>query len=106
MENLKSVSKLVKAILEEYPQARNDDNFLYYMVLDHFGTLEGIDIHSMSVPYFLLQMRGRFPKFETVRRTRQHVQELRHDLRACKKVEAWRFENEKKFRDYSRTKTI
>ena len=53
MENLKTVSALVKNILEHDHKARNTDNHLYLMVLEHYSGLRGIDIHAMTVPVFL-----------------------------------------------------
>ena len=37
MENLKTVSALVKNILEQDNKARNTDNHLYLKVLEHCG---------------------------------------------------------------------
>ena len=39
MENLKTVSALVKNILEHDHKARNTDNHLYLMVLEHYSGL-------------------------------------------------------------------
>ena len=56
MENLKTVSALVKNILEHDHKARNTDNHLYLMVLEHYSGLRGIDIHAMTVPVFLKKL--------------------------------------------------
>lgn len=65
MENLKTVSALVKNILEHDHKARNTDNHLYLMVLEHYSGLRGIDIHAMTVPVFLKELdRRSFPGFE------------------------------------------
>ena len=58
MENLKTVSALVKNILEHDHKARNTDNHLYLMVLEHYSGLRGIDIHAMTVPVFLKELDG------------------------------------------------
>ena len=58
MENLKTVSALVKNILEHDQKARNTDNHLYLMVLEHYSGLRGIDIHAMTVPVFLKELDG------------------------------------------------
>ena len=74
MENLKTVSALVKNILEHDHKARNTDNHLYLMVLEHYSGLRGIDIHAMTVPVFLKELdRRSFPGFETVRRSSEAV---------------------------------
>ena len=60
MENLKTVSALVKNILEHDHKARNTDNHLYLMVLEHYSGLRGIDIHAMTVPVFLKELDAAF----------------------------------------------
>ena len=59
MENLKTVSALVKNILEHDHKARNTDNHLYLKVLEHYSGLRGIDIHAMTVPVFLKELDRR-----------------------------------------------
>ena len=76
MENLKTVSALVKNILEHDHKARNTDNHLYLMVLEHYSGLRGIDIHAMTVPVFLKELdRRSFPGFETVSYTHLRAHE-------------------------------
>ena len=104
MNDLKSVSKIVKAILLDDKQARNSDSFLYLKVLRIYGERNGIDLDSMSVPCFLMNLqRYKFPPFESVRRTRQLVQAQFPELGACEKVEAVRAENETEYREYARS---
>lgn len=101
MNDLKNTTALVKALLEEDKQCRNSDSFLYLKVLSVIGKRKGIDIDSMSVPYFLLNLHGTaFPPFESVRRARQRIQEHNPHLAACEAVEGFRAENEMEFRAY------
>lgn len=103
MNELKTTTKLVKAILEQDEQARNSDSFLYLKVIEHISARKGILLTYMTVAQFLLNMkRFGFPGFETVRRTRQKIQEHHPELAACRKVEEMRMENEKEYRDYAR----
>ena len=103
MENIVRTSELVKKILEEDKQCRNSDSFLYLKVLTVLGKRKGIDIESMSITYFLMNLHGSgFPGFETVRRARQKVQQHHPELAACDKVEGFRDENEWAFREYAR----
>lgn len=100
--DLKNTTALVKAILEQDKQCRNSDSFLYLKVLSVIGKRKGIDIDSVSVPYFLVNLQGTaFPGFETVRRTRQKLQQHHPELAACKAVEDFRAENEKEFHAYA-----
>lgn len=103
MKNLMTTTKLVKSILEEDKQARNSDSFLYLKVLERVAKEKGINIWGMSVPVFLCNLKDYgLPPFESVRRTRQKVQQHHPELAACEKVEEMRMENEQIFRDYAR----
>lgn len=103
MNELKTTKHLVQNILETDLQARNSDSFLYFRVLEHHGNMKGVDIHSMSIPTFLLTMSDYgFPGFETVRRTRQMVQAKHPELAPNDRVKAWRSDLETEFRDYAR----
>ena len=102
MNELKNTTALVKSILEQDKRCRNSDSFLYLKVLSAVGKQKGIDLEKMSVPYFLLNLHGAgFPGFETVRRTRQKLQQHHPELAACDAVEGFRMENEKEFRAYA-----
>jgi hypothetical protein len=103
MNELKTTTNLVKAILEEDEQARNSDSFLYLRVIEHIAEQKGRNITYMTVPYFLQNMKKfGYPGFETVRRTRQKVQQHHPELAACDKVAGMRMINETEFRRYSR----
>lgn len=103
MVELKTTTTLVKSILEQDERCRNSDSFLYLKVLSVVGKQKGIDIENMSIPYFLLNLHGAgFPGFETVRRTRQKLQQHHPELAACEAVESFRMENEVDFRAYAR----
>ena len=102
-KELYTTTKLVKQILEQDKRARNSDSFLYFRVLGVLGQARKIDIDSMSVPTFLLNMAEYgFPCFETVRRTRQKLQQHYPELAANSDVEAQRMLNEEEYRDYAR----
>ena len=102
MENLKTVSALVKNILENDHKARNTDTHLYLKVLEHYSGLRGIDIHAMTVPVFLKELdKHSFPGFETVRRSRQKVQAIYPDLAPTESVGRKRSKNETVYKDFA-----
>jgi hypothetical protein len=104
MKQLKQTTKLVKDILQDDKQARNSDSFLYMKVLTAIGAEKDIDIHSMPITVFLLNIREYgFPPFESVRRARQKIQAKHPELAACDAVRAFRGENEAKYREYARS---
>lgn len=103
MYNLKNTTALVRSILENDVDCRNSDSRLYLMVLSIIGKQKGIDIHKVSLPYFLLYMSGTtFPPFESVRRARQKLQEHHPELAACEAVADERALNEEGYREYAR----
>lgn len=102
MNDLKSVAGLVKSILEDDPQCRNSDSFLYLKVLTVIGQQKGIELEKMTVPFFLLNLHGAgLPGFETVRRARQKIQAAHPELSACDRVEGFRAAQEQNFRAFA-----
>ena len=106
MNDLKTTTKLVKAILEEDKQSRNSDSHLYLKVLEVIAVQHGYNLKNMSV-YEFLEYRASdypfFPGFETVRRTRQKIQASYPELAACDKVKGMRMVEETTFRQYARS---
>lgn len=101
-DNIYKVSNIVKEILEEDPNARDSDNYLYYKVLKHIGSINGIDIETMSIPRFFLNIKTYgFPQFETVRRTRQKIQHDNPELAGSREVQSMRAANEEEYRSYA-----
>ena len=72
MNELKTVSALVKNILIESEQARNSDNVLYLLVLKFYAERKGVNLNCVNVCDFLSYLDHKvFPAFETVRRSRR-----------------------------------
>lgn len=102
MVDLKTTTSIVKTIMEENEKTRNSDSFLYLKVLDYVGKQKGIDATQWTVSSFLLNMSDcGFPPFESVRRTRQKVQQTYPHLAACEKVTEQRMANEEVYRAYA-----
>lgn len=103
MDNLKNISKLVKEILEEYRAARDNDDYLYYIICKRKLAAQGLDIDKISVADMLLNRKSYdIPKFESVRRTRQKVQEQEPTLASSTVVAVHREALEAMFRDFAR----
>lgn len=102
MLDLKNTTALVKSILEQDEQCRNSDSFLYLKVLSAVAKQKGIDLEKMTVPFFLMNLHGAgLPPFESVRRSRQKIQQHHPELAANETVEGFRAENEREFRAYA-----
>ena len=103
MKDLKSTKHLVSLILNQDEKARNSDSYLYFRVINTIADKNNIDLTKIPVTSFLLNMNQfPFPPFESVRRTRQKVQEECPHLSASPKIEGFRAENEQIFREFAR----
>jgi len=70
IEKLRTVRERVEYILRNYPDARNDDFYLYLLYVRHFEPkLSG---YIKFIPFSLIKSATRF---ESVRRIRQKIQE-------------------------------
>lgn len=103
MIDFNTTTELVKYILTTDPKTRNSDSFLYLKVLTEIGRQRGIDIDKMSIPYFLLNLHGTaVPCFETVRRTRQKLQQHYPYLASSEPVKGFRTANEAEYKAFAR----
>ena len=105
MENLSTITDIVKRVLEKNEQARNSDSFLYLQVLRNIAHRDSwkMPLQMMSVSYFLLHMKELgAPNFETVRRARQRIQAEYPELKACDAVQDARMDREADFRKFAK----
>lgn len=96
---LKTVAALVKAMLEKYPAARDNDMILYYRIC------ENINFAALHKPFcdVLLNLHEYgYPPFESVRRARQKVQEHNPHLASSRAIMAAKADNEEAFRAFAR----
>lgn len=100
---VRDIKPLVACILEDDPNTRDDDNILYLLVLSHYANQRGIDLNGLTVPHFLLTLKGSaLPGFESVRRARQKVQAERPELGASEAVRGAREEKEEEYLGFAR----
>lgn len=84
-------------------KARNSDNYLYYMVCKAIMQAGGVNIDNISFKDGLLHRdRYNLPNYETVRRTRQKIQQENPMLAATDEVAAERAIREEAFREFAR----
>lgn len=102
MNNLKQTTAIVEHILRRDVQSRNSDSYLYLKVLEHQAKANGVNLETLTVPFFLQSLSALgFAPFESVRRTRQKVQAKNPDLAACEAVAEFRADNEREYRGYA-----
>ena len=99
MNRLNTTKALVKTILEQNKETRNSDMRLYYEVCNRINP----QILCCRFSDVIMNLDAlRLPPFESVRRSRQKVQEEFPHLAANIEVEIFRAENEEVYRDFSR----
>lgn len=103
---LNNKTELVKAILEQIPNTRDDDYLLWLYVLE----IEAAQDHrasfasSLSLASFLEQAKCcKYTHFETVSRIRRKLQAKYPELKATKNTQAARAELEQEYREYARS---
>lgn len=102
MSDLKTITDVVRALLEEDIRCRNSDSFLYLRVLFEYADRHGKNLDGMTVSDFLLNHHGSdYPIFETVRRSRQKLQQHHPELAASEAVQGFRAENEAQYHAYA-----
>lgn len=103
MDNMRNTKNLVRTALETSKNARNSDNYLYYMVCKAIMQARGVDIETVSFREgLLLRKQYGLPNYETVRRARQKLQQDNPHLAATSEVEAERAIREEAFREFAR----
>jgi hypothetical protein len=105
MTNLYTTKAIVCKMLERFPQARNNDNYLYLKVIQHLEKEYNVNLLKMPIDEFLLYGCDNVPvpPFESVRRTRQKLQREFPHLSSCEVVSELRAENEEAYREFARS---
>lgn len=98
-KELKTITAIVKDVLEHDPKARNSDEYLYLEVCARIG---GKCITFPFWKVFTNRKAYGLPSYETVGRARRKLQETHPELADNSTVEAQRTLNEEVFRDYAR----
>ena len=94
-EDLKTIAQRVEALLRQYPGTRNDDRELF---VTYYGKYHGIDYY---MPFGAVMRNKKLPSFESIRRTRQKLQETHEDLRGDKQTEQRRLDAQIDYIEYS-----
>ena len=103
MNSLKRTTDLVKHLMNTCPETRSSDDILYREVCKVRCP------NVMSLPFGLVISNRKtynIPPYETVKRTRQKVQEHNPELAAVPEVEAMRAVKEDEFKAYARKVTV
>ena len=104
MDNLTTIMRVVKAVLEKEPFCRNSDCFLELEVLKVYAKRLGLDLGTMTVDtLYKHRIEWGFPKSESIRRTRQLVQAKHPELAASEPIDAYRLAKEERVKSFVRS---
>lgn len=98
MSELKRTSEIVYKLLKENTLARKDDNYLIKKV--HEEIIPGASDMTLNQVLGLITQK-RLPGFETIRRSRQKIQEKYPELNDVKTM-IHRCDKEKEYREFAR----
>ena len=104
---LNKIKELVKKLLSEKPELRANDDLLYLEVLKKVHPYWSnaritTDIENISIgEFFTMRKSAKLPNFESVRRSRQKVQEEHPELKPCERVQESRKRQEEKFYNFA-----
>lgn len=99
----KTTHDLVKKILEQRPETRNSDMFLYTVLAQHIEDEKGVDITEKPFCFVLCNLKKLgLPSLESVGRARRKIQEQYPHLQSEKKVKEMRKTQEEEYRKYSK----
>lgn len=100
---LKTTTELVKTILTENPDTRNNDKLLYVEITKYYSEKFDFDICGYPFASVLLNLDSwGLPPIETVGRCRRKLQHDYPELCGNDTVEGFRKVKEAEFRDYAR----
>lgn len=98
-KELKNTTAIVKYLLTNNPQTRNSDDYLYFKVCERIAP----ECVGQKFWYVLLNRKQYgLPAFESVRRSRQKLQETYPELAGNGDVEGYRALQEEVFREYAK----
>ena len=95
MNDLKKINDIVYTILLNDEQARNSDAYLFTQVVKHVSPF------LYLMPFFTAMNDPGMPNYESVRRTRQKIQEQNPELQATEAVKEKREENINTYLEYA-----
>lgn len=101
MENIKTIESAVRGVLEVNLAARDSDNVLYFCLIDEVAFERGFRRGFTAFDVFIRGKELGLPNYETVRRTRQKLQEKNPELRGSERATERREDRERVFHGYA-----
>lgn len=102
MDTLNKMKEKITYLLEKYPKLRDDDFLLIGAVYSQFYNVENSDSFLEIMKH---HDERHLPSFESIRRTRQKVQEERLDLCSSKAKQREKEKSFARYYDFAKQKT-
>ena len=104
MRKLLKITELVKGVLEEYPETRNDDNLLWLETMREAAYKNNcVYALDLGLTYIMHNIRAlNLPTFESVSRARRKLQAKYPELRGTERARKRRAEKEIIYKEYAK----
>lgn len=104
MRKLLKITELVKGVLEEYPETRNDDNLLWLEALRETAyKRDCVYVLDLGLSSLMHNIRAlNLPTFESVSRARRKLQAKYPELRGTERAQRRRAEKEIIYKEYAK----
>lgn len=99
---LYNTTKIVKFLLEKYPELRDNDYLLWLAVIER-TTTDDVALNITVGEFLKIAKYMKIPPYISVARARRKLQEQYPELRATAETRAARAEQEKQYEEYART---
>ena len=100
MGNFKKIQDIVEIILQEEPETRDDDMYLYYLYCTKYGFVNSGSFHKLFSNKEYRTSLG-LSGFETISRCRRKIQAENKNLKGNQKTQYQRIDQEKRFEEYA-----
>lgn len=87
VKKLNKICNRVEHILQNNYEARDDDRLLYYLVCKQICSEQDMNIDRLSFKSVMMNKNIKLPNYESVRRSRQKIQEANPSLWGDRKME-------------------
>lgn len=100
MSNLRTLTDMVRIVLEQQPETRSSDNLLYIEVLRRCTSQQVLNMPVWM--FYENQREWHLPSIETVGRCRRKAQQENPHLKATADVQDWRNDKKTEFVQFAK----
>lgn len=101
-KELRDIKAIVRAVLQDEPETRQNDDTLFFLVCKHIMAAQGLSVYRLTFAQAFQGNGCGLPKYESVVRLRRMVQRDHPELQPQKTVKDNRAKREADFAEYAR----